>query len=493
MAVGGRRAADRACDGDRAEPRQVDRPAQFLARARRQRGHFRPHRCGARRARGALRASGCSVATASLVRRAPSRPLRPRSPSGSSSRPLRTAPTRSSPRSSCSSTACSRSASCCSCGRRRSSGCSSPCSSSSPSSAVGYGLLSFLDAPFVESEFPGGGSRRSSASTIWRPLSTMMLALGLAALYTPAHRLGRLPLVAGIAGAVGVVLGAALAGLLGLYLTAGAIVVVALARGAATKRARRADRGRHRRDYDRRARTPLGRPGRVPALARGRGAAGRSLRQRRELERAARSTLHRRSHLPREPDPRHRLARSAAAGRVRALPRRCAASLPDEPANYFPSVDGFIPQQTYDQVLYELGIVGAVLFLVLAVVVVRAAARVVRIWPTRTADELAAYLPAAWVGALAGGLAGAALFGGVPLPPSSGSRSAWPRSRRRSPREPLDRARDRAAERRRRCPACSAACTRAGAPRRRGGRGGGDARRRRRVDGVRRRGARRAV
>ena len=36
---------------------------------------------------------------------------------------------------------------------------------------------------------------------------------------------------------------------------------------------------------------------------------------------------------------------------------------PDLPANYFPDENGFIPQQTYDQVLYELGIVGALLFL----------------------------------------------------------------------------------------------------------------------------------
>jgi hypothetical protein len=48
-------------------------------------------------------------------------------------------------------------------------------------------------------------------------------------------------------------------------------------------------------------------------------------------------------------------------------------------------------------------------------VTVRAAARVARSWPRDDPDEPAAYLPAAWVGALAGGLAGAALFGGIPL------------------------------------------------------------------------------
>ena len=35
--------------------------------------------------------------------------------------------------------------------------------------AVGYGLLAFFDAPFVESRFPGAASRRSSASTISPP------------------------------------------------------------------------------------------------------------------------------------------------------------------------------------------------------------------------------------------------------------------------------------------------------------------------------------
>ena len=45
----------------------------------------------------------------------------------------------------------------------------------------------------------------------------------------------------------------------------------------------------------------------------------------------------------------------------------------------------------------------------------RASVRVVRTWPRGDPDERAAYLPAAWVAALAGGLAGAALFGGSPL------------------------------------------------------------------------------
>jgi O-antigen ligase len=84
---------------------------------------------------------------------------------------------------------------------------------------------------------------------------------------------------------------------------------------------------------------------------------------------------------------------------------------PDQPYHYFPPSDqGFIPQQTYDQILFELGLVGAALFVVLAGIAVWRAAVAAR----RRSGERA-YLPAAWLGALAGALAGAALFGGSPL------------------------------------------------------------------------------
>ena len=281
--------------------------------------------------------------------------------------------------------------------------------------AVGYGLLAFLDAPFVESEFPGRRQPSFLGEHDLAALSTMMLALGLAALYTPLHRLGRLPLVAGIAGAVGVVLGAALAGLLALYLTAGAIVAVAIARGTASKRAvgltaavtvaittsvlalRSGDLGAFLRSLG------IGEPRDDPF------ANSASWN-----ERLIDAYIGVRIFLenPILGTGWHGLLPPAEYVRFIDDARR---RFPGEPASYFPSADGFIPQQTYDQVLYELGIVGAVLFVVLAVVVVRAAARVVRIWPRGDSDELTAYLPAAWVGALAGGLAGAALFGGIPL------------------------------------------------------------------------------
>ena len=83
----------------------------------------------------------------------------------------------------------------------------------------------------------------------------------------------------------------------------------------------------------------------------------------------------------------------------------------DQPPHYFPPTDaGFIPQQTYDQVLFMLGLVGAAVFATLVLLAVwRAAATIRRRWPD------AAYIPAAWLASLGGALAGAALFGGSPL------------------------------------------------------------------------------
>jgi hypothetical protein len=66
-------------------------------------------------------------------------------------------------------------------------------------------------------------------------------------------------------------------------------------------------------------------------------------------------------------------------------------------------------------VLYELGLVGAALFLALAVVTVRGVIGFARAWPPGRTDAGLAYLPLAWVASLAGALAGAALFGGIPI------------------------------------------------------------------------------
>jgi hypothetical protein len=89
---------------------------------------------------------------------------------------------------------------------------------------------------------------------------------------------------------------------------------------------------------------------------------------------------------------------------------------PDQPPPYFPPEDEtLIPQQTFDQVLFELGLVGAVLFLVLAGLAVRRAAVAGR--RPRPGERWAeqAYIPVGWIGVIGGAIAGAALFGGSPL------------------------------------------------------------------------------
>ena len=120
----------------------------------------------------------------------------------------------------------------------------------------------------------------------------------------------------------------------------------------------------------RRARLP---PGVVRAGAR----AARPVRG--ELEPAPDLRVRRRARLPRQPDPRHRLARRAAPGGVRRgiLPD-ARARFPDQPPSVLrrASSETFIPQQTYDQVLIELGLVGGALFVLIAFLAVRLALRV---------------------------------------------------------------------------------------------------------------------
>jgi hypothetical protein len=84
---------------------------------------------------------------------------------------------------------------------------------------------------------------------------------------------------------------------------------------------------------------------------------------------------------------------------------------PDQPPPYFPpATRTFIPQQAYDQILYELGLVGAASFLALAAALVSCCVTAAR----RAGDRLA-YLPAVWLAAAAGALAGEGLFGGSAL------------------------------------------------------------------------------
>lgn len=245
-------------------------------------------------------------------------------------------------------------------------------------------------------------------------LSTAVLVIGLAALYA-RHGLGRIPTIAALAGAVGVTLGSSMASLLGLYLATAVLVAVAAARKSLRRRAlvitvlvilavtggtysmRSADLGFLRQWF---APSENASPGEY--------AAGWS-------QRLIYSYMGMRIFIDRPlagtgwwgelPPPEY----------VRYLPD-AHRRFPDEPAHYFPPADGtFIPQQTYDQILYQLGLLGATSFLALAGLAVRDARRPVRRWPSDDGDELAAYLPAVWSAALAGALAGSALFGGTPI------------------------------------------------------------------------------
>ena len=398
--------------------RSIDQP-EFLARARRQRGHFRAHRRGARGARGVLRARGCSAAAACPGRRAPS-PIAAAAFARLALPLVRRErrPTRSSLPSSCSSTACSRSASCSSCGDGCSSGCSSACWSPSPSSRSATACSRFFDAPFVESRVPraapavvprrarsrgaldddararargavhtrftdSAACRSSPGSPERSASSSARRSQGCSALYLDGRRDRR---------------GRDRA-----------------RRGDEARR--RADRGRDRRDHDRRARTPLRRPGGVPPLDRDRRTRGTipSPTAASWNERLIDAYIGGRIFLE-NPILGTGWHGAAAAGRVRALHRRCAArASPTSRRATFRPWTGSSRSRPTTRCCTSSGS---------SAPFCSSSSRSWSCGPPRAScasgratirDELAAYLPAAWVGALAGGLAGAALFGGIPL------------------------------------------------------------------------------
>ena len=89
---------------------------------------------------------------------------------------------------------------------------------------------------------------------------------------------------------------------------------------------------------------------------------------------------------------------------------------PDQPPHYFPPADGrFIPQQAYDQVLFQLGLVGAALLLLTLGLAVAQAIRAGLAAPHTEAWGEAAFVPLGWLAAVAGALAGEGLYGGAPL------------------------------------------------------------------------------
>src|SRR5262249_15545143 len=80
----------------------------------------------------------------------------------------------------------------------------------------------------------------------------------------------------------------------------------------------------------------------------------------------------------------------------------------DQPLRYFPPASGrFIPQQAFDQVLYELGALGGV-----ALLAMLAGAGNACLQALRAAGRM---LPTAWLAGAIGAIAGEGLFGGTPL------------------------------------------------------------------------------
>jgi hypothetical protein len=274
--------------------------------------------------------------------------------------------------------------------------------------AAAFGLVEFARDP---------GARQSSflGEHDFATLSTVALAVGLIALTTGPGHLGRLPLVAGVAGAIGITLGASFASLVGLYLAAGALLVVAYARRSLRLRAAaltlltcaaitactlvlRSDNlgFLHQWFGDDETAEPGTYAGSWSARLIYAYIGGRIFIDHPVAGTGWWGELPPEEYVEYLPDARERFS--------------------DQPPHYFPPEDGtFIPQQTYDQVLFELGLVGAALLVALAAVATRLALRVARRWPHGRDREYAGYLPVTWLLAIGGALAGTALFGGSPL------------------------------------------------------------------------------
>jgi hypothetical protein len=262
-----------------------------------------------------------------------------------------------------------------------------------------YGIVMFVG---------NGGGRQASflGEHDFAALATLPLLYGLALL---AHGNTRRAWIAVAAGAVGCVLGAALASLLGLYLGAAALLVIAALRQrlrlrqlvltvavvalvtGGTLLLRSSDLGFLQSWFGK----PASRPGQYASSWSQRliyaYIGGRVFEAHPFLGTGWYGNLPPKTFVMYLPDARRRFS--------------------DQPARYFPARDRpFVPQQTFDQVLYELGLVGGLAFLALLAAVARSAIRVA----AGSRDAIAS-LPAAWLLAALGALAGEGLFGGTPL------------------------------------------------------------------------------
>ena len=362
--------------------------------------------------------------------------------------------------------------------------------------AVGWGLVGFAQNP---------GSRQASflGEHDLAALSTACLIVALAALHC-RHRLIPLPLVAGVVGCAGIMLGAALASLLSLYLAIAALIVIAaFARLAAPSLGRRSRcvvavvlTGA---TYSLRA-GDLGflQQWFAPAEDAKPGQYAGSWSQRLIF------VVHRWPDLPRPAGARNGLVGRASAVGVRTIPPGRPDTL-SGPARPLLSAREWVVHPAAD---LRSGGVRARHRRHRAVRSLCSwsqpgtALRSARAWPRGDRDELAAYLAAPWLASLVGAIAGSALFGGTPMAAlfwltfglvgasrvaGSDERPGRPHGCMTAARiNGFDRARDRTAERRRSGVARHrargpATCTRSRGRRRRRHPGGG-----RGVDGVRR-------
>lgn len=244
-------------------------------------------------------------------------------------------------------------------------------------------------------------------------LGTMAMAVGLASLHARGARPGALAWTALAAGSVAVTLGAALASLLGLYAAASVVIILAARRRslrfgatlatvalvAAVSGGALALRSGELGFLNSWFGSAPDRPGQYAASW---------------SQRLIFSYLGARVFLDSPIVGTGWYGELPADEYARYLPE-ARERFSDQPARYFPTADGtFTPQQTYDQILYELGVVGAALLLVLLGLAVRVALGATTKWPRGPTAEWA-YIPAAWLASLIGALAGAALFGGTPI------------------------------------------------------------------------------
>jgi O-antigen ligase len=255
----------------------------------------------------------------------------------------------------------------------------------------------------------GGGGRQASflGEHDFAALATLPLLYGLTLVV--ARRRGRRAALAIVAGGIGCILGAALASLLGLYLGAAMLVGVALFRRrldlralavtaavlvavtAGTLEIRSGELGFLQSWFGK----PASSPGQYASSWSQRlifaYVGGRIFIDHPVLGTGWYGTLPPATFAGYLPDARRRFS--------------------DQPARYFPHPDGeFIPQQTFDEILYELGIAGGLAMLGLLVGLGRASART-----AARAKGALAPLTAAWLAAAIGALAGEGLFGGTPL------------------------------------------------------------------------------